>query len=56
MNWFYVPWKMKGSANPVLTLQKSLNYGVKFFQTLLKINNLFSVAHLDHANYRYNIV
>lgn len=56
MSWSRVQWITEESANPVLTLQKILNYGVKFLQTLLKINHLFSVAHLDHVNYGHNIV
>lgn len=56
MSSFHVLWKMKGSADLVLILQKTLNYGVKFLQTLLKISHLFSVAHLGHANYGHNIV
>lgn len=56
MRWSHVLWKMKGRANPVLTLQKTFNYGIKILHTRLKINHFFSIAHLDHENFGQNIV
>lgn len=52
MSWPHVLWKMNRSANPVLILHKTFNYGIKFLQTWLKINHLFFVAHFRPCEFK----